>query len=117
VLVELVRLLNFFHARLRKLISKRSSKFDKKIIEQEKLERVILIILVIMYIMRIGVSDIFYPIFSSRFLIDTVKDYEIEESLYRWFNFTSDLLESITAYSTVYLFYIYIKKSLREKQK
>ena len=67
-----------------------------------------------MYILRIGVSEIFYPIFSSRFLVDNLQDYETVESLYRWFNLTSDVLEAITAYTTIYLFHIYIKKHLRE---
>jgi hypothetical protein len=73
-----------------------------------------LVFLVVMYVLRIGVSDVFYPIFTSRFLVDNLKDYEFEESQYRWFNFTSDVLESVTAYTTIYLFYIYIKKQHRE---
>lgn len=117
VLVELIRLLHFFHIRLKKLITRKSSKIDKKSLNQEKLERAILLILVIMYILRIGVSDIFYAIFSTRFLVDTLKDYESEESQYRWFNFASDVLEAITAYTTIYLFHIYIKKHQREQQK
>jgi len=67
-----------------------------------------------MYILRIGVSDLYYPIMTSRFLVDKLQDYQLEEYYYRIANFTSDLLEAITAYTTIYLFYIYIKKHLRE---
>ena len=90
---------------------------DKKSLDQEKLERGILVVLVIMYVLRIGVSDVFYPVFTSRFFVDNLQDYEFEESQYRWFNFTSDVLEAITAYTTIYLFYIYIKKQQRDQQK
>ncbi len=114
VLVELVRLLSFFHIRLRKMMKRNSAMIDEKSLNQEKLERIILVILVIMYILRIGVSEIFYPIYSSRFLVDNLQDYETVESLYRWFNLASDVFEAITAYTTIYLFYIYIKKHLRE---
>jgi hypothetical protein len=88
---------------------------DKKSLDQEKLERAILVVLVIMYVLRIGTSDVLYPILTSRFFADSLKDYEVEESQYQWLNFISDIFEAVTAYTTIYLFYIYIKKQQREQ--
>jgi hypothetical protein len=70
-----------------------------------------------MYILRIGVSDVYFPLISSRYLIDSSLDYEGEESSYRWSNFLSDILEAVTAYTTIYLFYIYIKKHISELER
>jgi hypothetical protein len=50
-------------------------------------------------------------------LIDSSLDYEGEESSYRWSNFVSDILEAVTAYTTIYLFYIYIKKHISELER
>ena len=66
--------------RLKKLLLRKSALIDKKSLDQEKLERAILVVLVVMYVLRIGVSDIFYPIFTSRFFVDNLRDYEFEES-------------------------------------
>ena len=70
-----------------------------------------------MYIFRIGVSDFYFPVITSRYLVDKLDDYQLQEYYYRLANFISDILEAVTAYTTIYLFYIYIRKHLRNTQK
>ncbi len=64
-----------------------------------------------------SVSDFYFPVITSRYLVDKLDDYQLQEYYYRLANFISDILEAVTAYTTIYLFYIYIRKHLRNTQK
>ncbi len=50
-----------------------------------------------MYMFRIGVSDFYFPVITSRYLVDKLDDYQLQEYYYRLANFISDILEAVTA--------------------
>ena len=68
-----------------------------------------------MYITRIGISDVYLGIITCRYWFDNERSYYNQEVRYEWINFSSDILESLTAYSTLYMFYFYIKRHLHDE--
>jgi hypothetical protein len=61
-----------------------------------------------MYIMRIGISDIYLGVITCRYWFDEERKYFNQETDYEWINFSSDLLESLTAYAILYMFHFYV---------
>lgn len=68
-----------------------------------------------MYMMRIGISDLYLGVITCRYWFDNERRYYEQELDYEWINFASDLLESLTAYATLYMFHFYIKINMREQ--
>jgi hypothetical protein len=68
-----------------------------------------------MYVLRIGISDIYLGIITCRYWFDNESSYYKQEINYEWINFVSDMLESFTAFATLYMFHFYIKMHLKDE--
>ena len=107
-LFELILLIRYFQKNLKNM------HLDKASLRQEHIERYILMFLVLMCVMRIAVSDIYLAVITCRYWFDNERSYYNQELDYEWINFASDLLESFTAFATLYMFHFYLKRHLKD---
>jgi len=68
-------------------------------------------LLIAVYVLRVGVIDVFYSLSSCRlFLDDDIVDYREFEKSKAWIGEISDILDFVTAITILYLFRHYLKK-------
>lgn len=68
-LFELILLIRYFQKKLKNV------RLDKASLKQEHIERYILMFLVLMYVMRIAISDLYLGIITSRYWFDNERSY------------------------------------------
>jgi hypothetical protein len=68
-LFELILLIRYFQKKLKNV------QLDKASLKQEQIERYILMFLVLMYVMRIAISDLYLGIITCRYWFDNERSY------------------------------------------